>query len=192
MGVKYTAVRAQRPQMPQAPHPATPPAGAPAGAQGRGQMPARPPQSVDSVKRSVEQMNKYGATLKKFGMKYYIHNHAGEFELLDDGKTTQYDIMLAETDPALVTMQLDIGWAHMAGQDVMAMFRKHPGRFELWHVKDAKYKDADPKLSPNARARASNRYTGAAIMGGCPHRRGAGAQGSRSLQKARCDLRSPF
>ena len=71
-------------------------------------------------------------------MKNHIHNHAGEFDLLADGKTTQYDVFLAETDPALVAMQIDIGWAYMAGQDVLAMFKKHPGRYELWHVKDAK------------------------------------------------------
>jgi sugar phosphate isomerase/epimerase len=144
MGIKYTDIRA--------PRPAAAPAG---GAAARGQQQARPPQSVESVKRSCAQMNKYGAVLKKFGMKYYIHNHAGEFDLLDDGKTNQYDVFLAETDPAVVALQIDIGWAYMAGQDVMQMFKKHPGRFELWHVKDAKYKQADPKLTPSARARAS-------------------------------------
>jgi sugar phosphate isomerase/epimerase len=144
MGVKYTDIRA--------PRPAATPAG---GGAARGQQQARAPQSVESVKRSCAQMNKYGAVLKKFGMKYYIHNHAGEFDLLDDGKTNQYDVFLAETDPAVIALQIDIGWAYMAGQDVMQMFKKHPGRFELWHVKDAKYKQADPKLTPSARARAS-------------------------------------
>jgi sugar phosphate isomerase/epimerase len=174
MGIKYTAVRAARPagtRGPGAPGgqggPGAP--GAPgqgpgtggqqaAGAAGRA-MQQRPPQTVDSVKRSAEQMNKHGALLKKFGMKYYIHNHAGEFELLDDGKTTQYDILLSDTDPALVAMQLDVGWAYMAGQDPIAMFHKNPGRYELWHVKDAKFKDVDKSLSPNARARASKIVT---------------------------------
>jgi sugar phosphate isomerase/epimerase len=142
MGIKYTAVRAPRPAEGQ---PRTPAPG--------GRM------TVESVQRSAERMNRMGAILKKFGMKYYIHNHAGEFELLDDGKTTQYDIFLKDTDPAVVALQLDIGWAYMAGQDVLEMFRKNPGRFELWHVKDAKYKQADPSLTPNARARASKIVT---------------------------------
>jgi sugar phosphate isomerase/epimerase len=152
MGIKYTDIRAARPA-PAAP--GGPQAAGRAQQQGGGQQQARPPQSVESVKRSCAQMNKYGAVLKKFGMKYYIHNHAGEFDLLDDGKTNQYDVFLAETDPAVVALQIDIGWAYMAGQDVMQMFKKHPGRYELWHVKDAKYKQADPKLTPSARARAS-------------------------------------
>jgi sugar phosphate isomerase/epimerase len=162
MGIKYTSVRAARPGGARADAPA--PGAAPGGSKaawrrGGGQQQARAPQSVESVKRSCEEMNKYGAILKKFGMKNHIHNHAGEFDLLADGKTTQYDVFLAETDPALVAMQIDIGWAYMAGQDVLAMFKKHPGRYELWHVKDARYKQADPKLTPSERARASQIVT---------------------------------
>jgi len=104
-------------------------------------------------------MNKYGAVVKKFGMKILIHNHAGEFDLLDDGKTTQYDVLLAETDPALVAMQLDIGWAYIGGQDALAMFKKNPGRYELWHVKDVKYKNLDPKLTPSQRQRGAQIVT---------------------------------
>lgn len=141
MGIKYTSVRAPKP-----PSPAS-------------SAQPRPKNTIESVKRSAEQMNKYGPVLKKFGMKQLIHNHAGEFDPLEDGKTTQYDVLLKYADPAFVTMELDIGWAYMGGQDVLAMFRKHPGRFELWHVKDAKYKQADPKLKPTERARASRIVT---------------------------------
>ncbi len=166
MGIKYTNIRAARPEAGRekamlekyaSARAGGPGGGAPGAA--RGAQQPRPPQSVESVKRSCAQLNKNGAILKKFGMKEHIHNHAGEFDLLDDGKTTQYDVYLAECDPALVAMQIDIGWAYMAGQDVMAMFKKHPGRYELWHVKDAKYKQADPKLTPSERARASQIVT---------------------------------
>jgi sugar phosphate isomerase/epimerase len=100
-------------------------------------------------------LNKFGTIVQKFGMKILIHNHAGEFDLLDDGQTTQYDVLLKETDPALVTMQLDIGWAYIGGQDAIAMFKKNPGRYELWHVKDVKDKDLDPKLTPSQRQRGA-------------------------------------
>jgi sugar phosphate isomerase/epimerase len=111
--------------------------------------------TIESVKRRCSEMNKNAALLKKFGMKYYIHNHSGEFDVLEDGKTTEYDVLLKETDPALVAMQLDIGWAYVGGQDAIAMFKKNPGRFELWHVKDAKYKELDPKAKPSVRMRAA-------------------------------------
>ena len=131
------------------------PGRAPGAAPGGGPFGPRAPQSVESVKTSCAQLNKYGAVVKKFGMKILIHNHAGEFELLDDGKTTQYDVFLKETDPELVTMQLDIGWACIGGQDPIAMFKQNPGRYELWHVKDVKYKDLDPKLTPSQRQRGA-------------------------------------
>jgi sugar phosphate isomerase/epimerase len=130
MGLKYTAVQ---------PAP--------------GAAPHKEQRTIETVKRHCEEMNKHGALLKKFGMKYYIHNHSGEFDVLDDGKTTEYDILLKQTDPALVAMQLDIGWAYVGGQDAVEMFKKTPGRFELWHVKDAKYKELDPKMTPSQRMR---------------------------------------
>jgi len=85
-------------------------------------------------------------------MKILVHNHTGEFEKLTDSPMTPYDVLLAETDPSLVTMQLDIGWAYIAGVDPMALFKQHPGRFELWHIKDfVGLKTVNPSLGPNAR-----------------------------------------
>jgi sugar phosphate isomerase/epimerase len=183
MGIKYTEVRSGRgpggrgprgpggPSGPNGPGAGAsaagpPPQGGPGGPPGQGGPPRaggpsgrREPQSVESVKTSCAQLNKYGAIVKKFGMKILVHNHTGEFELLDDGKTTQYDIILKETDPELVAMQLDIGWACIAGQDPIAMFKKDPGRYELWHVKDAKYKQLDAKLSPGQRQRRAEIVT---------------------------------
>lgn len=97
----------------------------------------RGPRTEESTKRSADQQNKNGQIARKFGMKILIHNHTEEFELLEGSKLRMFDVQLAETDPALVTMELDIGWASVAGQNIVELFQKHPGRFELWHVKDA-------------------------------------------------------
>jgi sugar phosphate isomerase/epimerase len=126
-------------------------AGGPAGPGGRGRGP-QPPQTVDSVKQNAARLNEMGKIAQKFGMKILVHNHTQEFNLLDDGKTTQHEVVIRETDPALVAMQLDIGWASVAGQDILALFKQHPGRYELWHVKDAfGLKFIDPKLTPGDR-----------------------------------------
>ncbi len=138
MGIKYTIVSAPRP---------------PAAAQG--QRPRRPVRTVESVKRDAEQMNKYGKLLKKFGMKHLYHNHSFEFDKLEGSELTQYDVLLAETDPSVVIMEIDIGWAAVAGRDVIEMFKKHPGRYELWHVKDAGIKNLDPNTTPSQRQRAA-------------------------------------
>ena len=113
--------------------------------------------TVDAVSKTAALRNELGKIAKKFGMKMLVHNHAGEFELLTGSTKTQYDVLLAETDPDLVAMQLDIGWATVAGQIVLEMFAKSPGRFELWHVKDAiDTKKMEPKMTPSQRQRAAH------------------------------------
>jgi len=130
---------------PGAPPPAAP-GGAPPGANaGRGRGGQGGPgrgagQTEENVKRQAQTLNENGKLAQKFGLKMIVHNHTMEFApLADKPEARPYDILLAETDPALVAMQLDIGWASVAGQDILAMFKKSPGRFECWHVKDAKH-----------------------------------------------------
>jgi sugar phosphate isomerase/epimerase len=114
--------------------------------------PYQPAVTRESVKQRAAQLNANGRIAQKFGMKILVHNHTGEFEKLTDSPMTTYDVLLAETDPSLVTMQLDIGWAYIAGVDPIALFKKHPGRFELWHIKDVfGLKTVSPSLGPNAR-----------------------------------------
>jgi sugar phosphate isomerase/epimerase len=57
-----------------------------------------------------------------------------EFHVVD-GKVP-YHLLLAETDPKNVKMELDLAWCTKGGQDPVALFDAHPGRFPLWHVKD--------------------------------------------------------
>ena len=114
--------------------------------------PYQPAATLEAVKRRAAQLNANGRIAQKFGMKVLVHNHTGEFEKLADSPKTAYDVLLAETDPSLVTMQLDIGWAYIARVDPIALFKAHPGRFELWHIKDVfGLKTVDSSLGPNAR-----------------------------------------
>jgi sugar phosphate isomerase/epimerase len=93
--------------------------------------------SQDYVKRIADDANKMGVRVKKFGMKSYIHNHQVEFvPLSDKPELTPYDVLAQNTDPSLVVLQMDIGWAAQGGADVVQWFKKYPGRYELWHVKD--------------------------------------------------------
>jgi sugar phosphate isomerase/epimerase len=118
----------------------------------RGGAQGRPPLTVEGIKQRAAGINRHGDIAKKFGMKMLIHNHTEEFEHLEGGKLTMYDVLLAETNPATVAMQLDIGWASVAGQNILEMFHKSPGRYELWHVKDATgIKSAPANATPAAR-----------------------------------------
>jgi len=114
--------------------------------------PYQPPVTLEATKKRAAELNANGKIASKFGIKLFVHNHTGEFEHLADSDKTEFDILLAETDPSLVTMQLDIGWVYIAGIDPLELFRKNPGRFELWHIKDVfGLKTVNPKLSPNQR-----------------------------------------
>jgi len=90
--------------------------------------------SLDHYKTIAEHLNKAGERCKKAGIQLCYHNHDFEFQA-QDGKMP-YDTLLSLTDKNLVKMELDLYWATKAGQDPVAMFQKHPGRFPLWHVKD--------------------------------------------------------
>lgn len=90
--------------------------------------------NLDHYKTIAEHLNKAGERCKKAGIQLCYHNHDFEFQP-QDGKMP-YDTLLSLTDKNLVKMELDLYWATKAGQDPVAMFQKHPGRFPLWHVKD--------------------------------------------------------
>jgi sugar phosphate isomerase/epimerase len=144
IGHRYTTVAVgPAPTRPATAPPASGAAGAPAAgavssATAMANLPASmtQPQTLDSVKRTAEQLNQAGQITRRYGIKVIVHNHTNEFRRLTDSERTEYDVLVAETDPDLVAMELDIGWATAAGQNVLEMFRRNPGRYEVWHVKD--------------------------------------------------------
>lgn len=91
--------------------------------------------SVDAWKRVAELFNRGGADAKAAGLRFAYHNH--DFELRRIGDVVPLDLLLAETDPALVSFQMDIYWVVKAGQDPAAYFTRHPGRFSMVHAKDS-------------------------------------------------------
>jgi len=91
----------------------------------------------DGWKRAAELFNKAGEASKKVGIQFGYHNHSFEFQPAESlGGKLPYDFLLAETDPKLVAMELDLCWISVAGKDPLTYFDKHPGRFPLVHVKD--------------------------------------------------------
>jgi sugar phosphate isomerase/epimerase len=88
-------------------------------------------------KRAADLFNKAGEASKKAGIQFGYHNHSFEFDPSESlGGKMPYDFLLAETDPQLVAMEMDLCWISVAGKDPLAYFEKYPGRFPLVHVKD--------------------------------------------------------
>ncbi|QOI98075.1 MAG: sugar phosphate isomerase/epimerase [Flammeovirgaceae bacterium] len=91
-------------------------------------------ETIDQYKELCELINKGAEVCKSYGIKMGYHNH--DFEFVAINNEVPYDVMLAELDPTLVSMELDLYWIVRAGFSPADYFARHPGRFELWHVKD--------------------------------------------------------
>ena len=65
--------------------------------------------------RWAEQMNTEAAAARRRGLRYGYHNHAHEFTIDLGGGTTPWDVFMAELDPKLVHLEVDLYWAYTAG-----------------------------------------------------------------------------
>jgi sugar phosphate isomerase/epimerase len=97
--------------------------------------------NIESYKKMVADWNKVGKIMKEVGIQFGYHNHNFEFKNVN-GIVPYYDIYMKELDPSLVTMEIDLFWATKAGQNPVEMFKKYPGRFQLFHMKDMHTKQA--------------------------------------------------
>jgi sugar phosphate isomerase/epimerase len=87
-------------------------------------------------KRAAETFNRAAESARKAGIQFAFHNHVSEFTPVD-GRLA-YDLLLEETDPDLVKMEMDMCWIVVAGQDPQTYFDRWPGRFVMVHIKDLK------------------------------------------------------
>ncbi len=90
--------------------------------------------NLDDYRGHAKLFNQVGAACRKAGLQFGYHNH--DFEFTSTGGQMPYDLLLKETDPQLVKMELDLYWITRAGQDALKYFETHPRRFEMVHVKD--------------------------------------------------------
>lgn len=92
--------------------------------------------TLDDWKWNADQFNQMGCKMQEAGLKFGYHNHTMEFR--SENGSSGYRILLEDTDPRCVTLELDCGWAIAGGQDPAEMMRRHPGRFSMLHLKDLK------------------------------------------------------
>ena len=92
----------------------------------------------DDLDGTVRRMNAIHKRATDMGMKVGFHNHTSEFELIDG--VTKFDRIFGET-PEDFLVQLDIGWACAAGQDVIALLRRYAKRIETVHIKECHPED---------------------------------------------------
>ncbi|HEY3947819.1 sugar phosphate isomerase/epimerase [Phenylobacterium sp.] len=92
--------------------------------------------TADDWKAVADLLNAKGRALKAAGLTMGYHNHNAEF--MPIGGTNALEILLKNTDRALVSFEMDVGWVMAAGHDPFALLKAHKGRFTQMHVKDIK------------------------------------------------------
>jgi sugar phosphate isomerase/epimerase len=89
---------------------------------------------ADGLKRFADQFNRQGEQAKSNGLTLCYHNHAHDFAPVNGVPALQ--MLLEETDPKLVMLEMDIFWVSVAGHDPVQALNTHKGRVPLLHLKD--------------------------------------------------------
>src|SRR3990170_782271 len=99
--------------------------------------------SVDSWKRLAAEFNVAGRAARDAGLRFAYHNHDFELQPIPtrspvSAATIPLEVLITETDPALVDFELDLYWLAKGGGDPLDYFTRFGKRFPLVHVKDSK------------------------------------------------------
>ncbi|MEM6378251.1 MAG: sugar phosphate isomerase/epimerase [Bacteroidota bacterium] len=91
--------------------------------------------NLEHFKIMANKLNQIGEQINAAGLGFSYHNHGFEFEE-EDGQIG-YDIILSDTDPELVKLQIDFYWVmHSSKVTPKEWIDRQPGRFVMWHLKD--------------------------------------------------------
>ena len=86
-------------------------------------------------------LNQIGQQVTEAGLGFAYHNHGYEFQ--DWEGTTGFDIILENTNPDWVKLQLDMYWAVHSGKTPKELVAAQPGRYVMWHIKDMDIESRD-------------------------------------------------
>ncbi len=103
---------------------------------GIGAAPDRARKNVQAVRDFIEDAQRVSAIFRENGMRFHYHNHAFEFDRLEDSDSCMMDLLLRETDPELFCFIPDVAWLHFGGNDPAEFLYKMRGRIKVVHFKD--------------------------------------------------------
>jgi len=89
---------------------------------------------VEMIRKLGQALNAAGELSSKAGMRLCYHNHAFEYQATPDGRLL--DVLMKTTDPKLVSLELDVMWAHVAGVDPVSILKQYGDRIPLVHLKN--------------------------------------------------------
>jgi sugar phosphate isomerase/epimerase len=99
--------------------------------------PERRQGGVQAARALAADLNRYAEIARAAGVGFAYHHHEFEFDPLADGDgNTMFDILVSETDPNLVNIEVDVYWAAYAGVEPTKLIQELQGRVPLVHLKD--------------------------------------------------------
>jgi sugar phosphate isomerase/epimerase len=99
-------------------------------------IPAEMRKTLDDYKKVSELFNKIGEDAAKRDIAFAYHNHGYGIKPMDG--QIPLDLLLANTDPAKVLLEMDVFWHVAGGADPVEYIKKHSGRYRMFHLKDMK------------------------------------------------------
>ncbi len=103
--------------------------------------------TAEIIRSYIGIFNEAGRICREEGLRFAYHHHDREFAGMPGGTATIYDTIVAETNPALVALELDFYWATKAKRDPIALFERYGARIFGCHVKNI---DATGDFAPLA------------------------------------------
>lgn len=92
-------------------------------------------ETADDWKKVAARFNAAGEKVKAAGFRFGFHNHNDVFKKVGDD--LPIDILMRETDPSLVSYEMDVYWVVNGGGNPVELLQRYPGRFTLLHLKDS-------------------------------------------------------
>jgi sugar phosphate isomerase/epimerase len=90
--------------------------------------------SPEAMQQAGEAFNRIGERVRSAGMHLAFHNANPEFAPFHH--SSLFAMLMKNTDPQLLGLEIDCYWAIQAGQNVLSMLNKYRGRVHLLHLKD--------------------------------------------------------
>lgn len=98
--------------------------------------------NAEGFARIGQLLSRAGRRLARADIRTGYHNHDFEFARAEGGdggadRGTLWDVLIENTDPSVVDIELDCYWAFKAGHDPIAMLVRYRHRITHLHIKDS-------------------------------------------------------
>ncbi len=94
------------------------------------------PFTKKDCEEAIQVFNRAGEKMAALGITFFYHLHGYEFVPNEGSAGTLFEMLMAQTNPKFVKIQLDTFHVAHPGQDPAKLLQKYSGRFNSLHLKD--------------------------------------------------------